>query len=41
LAKTATTELVTETIVQISGTRPLDIHDVNPADKPNPKSAKR
>lgn len=30
-----------ETIVQISGTGPFDIHYINPADNPNPKSAKR
>ena len=30
-----------ETIVQITGAGPLDIHYINPADNPNPKSAKR
>jgi quercetin dioxygenase-like cupin family protein len=30
-----------ETIVQVSGQGPWDIHYVNPADNPNPKSAKR
>ena len=27
-----------ETIVQISGTGPFDIHYLNPADNPNPKT---
>ncbi|HEX5061704.1 MAG TPA: cupin domain-containing protein [Kofleriaceae bacterium] len=30
-----------ETIVQVSGPGPFDIHYINPADNPNPKSAKR
>ena len=30
-----------ETVVQISGPGPFDIHYINPADNPNPKSAKR
>jgi hypothetical protein len=30
-----------ETVVQISGTGPFDIHYINPADNPNPKSAKK
>ena len=30
-----------ETIVQITGTGPFDIHYLNPADNPNPKTAKK
>lgn len=30
-----------ETIVQISGNGPFDIHYINPADNPNPKAASR
>ena len=34
-------EIKGETVVQITGTGPFDIHYLNPADNPNPKSAQK